>query len=140
MQLSRLFLALFTSIILYSCQPNQEELNKIKRDAVIAIHDEVMPKIGQLKKFEKEAEKQIEILEMSEPVDSLQIQELKAIANELNEAYEAMFVWMRQYNGDDEGKSPEEIKEYLETQEEKISEVNEQIKTALSKSGAVLNN
>jgi hypothetical protein len=140
MRISQIVLFILGSVILFSCQPNQEELNKIKRAEVIVVHDEVMPKIGQLKKLEKEAEKKIEMLEMGETVDSLQIQELKALAFDLNQAYDAMFVWMRQYKTEDEEKTPEEVKIYLEDQALKIDEVNEQIKAILSKSEEVLKN
>lgn len=140
MQNSRLALLFLASAVLFSCQPNQEELNQIKRAEVIAVHDEVMPKIGQLKKLEKEAKKKIEMLQMGKTVDSLQIQELKALAFDLNQAYDAMFVWMRQYKTEDEEKTPEEIKVYLEDQALKIDEVNDQIKAILSKSEEVLKN
>lgn len=138
MRQATLFFLFLTTTALYSCQPNQEELNKSKRAEVIAVHDEVMPKIGQLKRLEKEAEKKIEMLQMSGTVDSLQIQDLKVLAFDLNQAYDAMFVWMRQYKTEDEEKTPEEIKVYLEDQALKINEVNEQIKAILSKSEEVL--
>ncbi len=140
MKILKVLFFVFTATILISCQPNQEELNQIKRAEVIAVHDEVMPKIGQLKKFEKEAEKQIEILEMAETVDTLKVQEFKALAVDLNQAYEAMFVWMRQYSTEDDGKSPEEIEVYLIEQQLKVTEVNEQIKSALTKAESLLNN
>ena len=138
MRISQIVLLILASSVLFSCQPNQEELNTIKRAEVIAVHDEVMPKIGQLKKLEKETEKKIEMLEMSETVDSVQIQELKALAFDLNQAYDYMFVWMRQYKTEDEEKTQEEIKVYLEDQALKIAEVNEQIKAILIKSEEVL--
>jgi hypothetical protein len=138
MRISQIALLILASSFLFSCQPNQEELNTIKRAEVIAVHDEVMPKIGQLKKLEKETEKKIEMLEMSETVDSVQIQELKALAFDLNQAYDAMFVWMRQYKTEDEEKTQEEIKVYLDDQALKIAEVNEQIKAILTKSEEVL--
>jgi hypothetical protein len=51
-----------------------------------------------------------------------------------------MFVWMRQYSIEDEGKSPEEIKVYLEEQMVKVNEVNADIKAALEKAEQVLKN
>jgi hypothetical protein len=160
MRISQIALLILASSVLFSCQPNQEELNTIKRAEVIAVHDEVMPKMGQLKKLEKEAEKKIEMLEMGETVDSLQIQELKALAFDLNQAYDAMFVWMRQYKPNDIEMSPEEINVklkdvtvdvnikrektpeginvYLEEQLVKVNEVNAGIKAVLEKSEKVL--
>lgn len=140
MRISQKILLSLISVVVLSCQPSQEELNQIKREEVIAVHDEVMPKIGQLKKLEKDAEKKIELLEMSEPIDSIQIQELKALAFDLNQAYDAMFVWMRQYKPENGEMTPEEIKVYLDDQSIKVAEVNDQIKAILAKSENVLKN
>ena len=123
-----------------SCEPSLVEQNKEKRAEVIAVHDEVMPKMGALKNLEKEVQAKIETLEMSENPDSTEIENLKALAFDLNAAYEGMFVWMRQYSIEDEGKSPEEIKVYLEEQMVKVNEVNADIKAALEKAEQVLKN
>jgi len=138
MRQATLFFLFLTATALYSCQPNQEELNRIKRAEVISIHDEVMPKIGQLKKLEKEAGRKVEMLEMSATVDTLQIQKLEELAFDLNLAYDAMFVWMRQYKSEDKEKTPEEISVYLDDQALKIAEVNVQIQEILSKSVEIL--
>ncbi|MDG1278780.1 MAG: hypothetical protein P8O16_15975 [Algoriphagus sp.] len=121
-----------------SCEPSLVEQNKEKRAEVIAVHDEVMPKMGTLKNLEKEVQAKIEALEMSENPDLNEIENLKALAFDLNAAYEGMFVWMRQYSIEDEGKSPEEIKLYLEEQMVKVNEVNADIKAALEKAQEVL--
>jgi len=123
-----------------SCEPSLVEQNKEKRAEVIAVHDEVMPKMGTLKNLEKEVQAKIEALEMSENPDSTEIENLKALAFDLNAAYEGMFVWMRQYSIEDEEKSPEEIKVYLEEQMTKVNEVNAEIKAALEKAEQVLKN
>jgi len=123
-----------------SCEPSLVEQNKEKRAEVIAVHDEVMPKMGALKNLEKEVQAKIETLEMSENPNSTEIENLKALAFDLNAAYEGMFVWMRQYSIEDEGKSPEEIKVYLEEQMVKVNEVNADIKAALEKAEQVLKN
>jgi hypothetical protein len=132
--------ALLLVLFFTSCEPSLVEQNKEKRAEVIAVHDEVMPKMGTLKNLEKEVQVKIEALEMSENPDSNEIENLKALAFDLNAAYEGMFVWMRQYSIEDEGKSPEEIKVYLEEQMVKVNEVNADIKAALEKAEQVLKN
>jgi hypothetical protein len=49
-----------------------------------------------------------------------------------------MFVWMRQYSLEEEGKTPEEIKIYLDEQLLKVNQVNVEIKAALELAGTQL--
>lgn len=133
-------ISLIYSLILFfqACGPSQADLNSAKRAEVIAIHDEVMPKLGQLKAFEKKGLQKVQELAAMDTVDSAKIQELKDLVTELNQAYEGMFVWMRQYEIDEEGRSPEEIKIYLDEQMISVTEVNKAIKDVLAKADSVL--
>lgn len=122
----------------FSCGPSPEEENQKLRDDVIAVHDEVMPLMGKLKSLEKEAMTSIEELEVAESMDSTRINSLKALAYDLNQAYEGMFVWMRQYTTEDGEQSPEEVKAYLEDQMAKVTAVNEEISIVLAKAEELL--
>ncbi|MDF2159218.1 hypothetical protein [Algoriphagus sp. CAU 1675] len=132
------FLIIITALFLNACGPNPSSENQKLRDDVIAVHDEVMPLMGKLKSLEKAANEKVKELESSPEPDSLQIEELKAVALELSQAYEGMFVWMRQYKVDDEDMSPEELKTYLQGQMDQVNQVNEDIKNALDRASKVL--
>jgi hypothetical protein len=138
MKLIRFSLIFSQFLILLGCGPTQQDLNSEKRAEVMAIHDEVMPKLGQLKSFEKKAAQRAAVLAAKEPIDTLQIKQLEVLAKDLDQAYEGMFVWMRQYKLDEEGKSPEEIKLYLDSQLTLVTKVNIAIKDALAKSDSLL--
>jgi hypothetical protein len=126
------FYLIFALLIIFqSCGNKQLEANKIQREKVIAIHDDVMPKMGKLKSLEKAALEKAEELENSELPDLARIEALKSLAAQLNQAYEGMFVWMRQYDVEDGDKTPEEVKTYLDEQMALVSKVNEDIKKAL---------
>ncbi|WP_157807051.1 hypothetical protein [Algoriphagus formosus] len=129
---------LLTVFLMYSCGTSLSDQNKELRDEVIAVHDEVMPQMGKLKNLEKQALNLAEELESNEEGDSLRVQELKALAYDLNQAHEGMFVWMRQYEQENGERSPEEVKAYLEDQMVKVRKVNEDIKTALAKASSLL--
>jgi len=43
MTYSRILASLLILLFITACEPNQQELNTIKRAEVIAVHDEVMP-------------------------------------------------------------------------------------------------
>lgn len=138
MKISRISLIFSLAIFFNACGPSQKDLNDKLRAEVIAIHDEVMPKMGQLKSFEKKALQKAEEFAAMDSVDSVKVQEMKVLAGELDQAYEAMFVWMRQYETEDGERSPEEVKTYLDGQMVSVSEVNELMKTALTKADSLL--
>ncbi len=110
MKIVRITLILTLVLFFQACGPSQKELNTERRFEVIAIHDEVMPKMGQLKSFEKKALQRAEEFAAMDTVDAVKVQEMKELAFELDQAYEAMFVWMRQYETEDGDRTPEEVK------------------------------
>lgn len=126
--------------ILSSCGTSPQEENKALRDSVIAVHDEVMPLMSKLKSMEAKAVKTAEDLEATENPDMQKVDELKALAYDLNQAYEGMFVWMRQYEQEDGDRSPEKVKAYLEGQMLKVEVVNEEITSVLSRAEELLEN
>lgn len=140
MKIIRISLIFSLVMLVQACGPSQKELSAEKRAEVIAVHDEVMPKMGQLKSFEKKALQKAEEFSSLEPVDSVKVQEMKNLAMELDQAYEAMFVWMRQYETEDGERTPEEVKAYLDSQMVSVTEVNQLMKAALAKADSLLKN
>jgi len=124
--------------LIYSCGPSISDQNKELRAKVIAVHDEVMPQMGKLKNLEKQALNLAEELEANEEGDSIRVQELKALAYDLDQAHEGMFVWMRQYEQEDGERTPEEVTAYLNDQMTKVQKVKEDIKASLSKASSLL--
>jgi hypothetical protein len=140
MKIARICLIFGLMLIFQSCGSGQVEENAKKRAEVIAIHDEVMPKMGQLKSLEKSALGLVEELSAMESVDTVRVQALKDLAVELDQAYEGMFVWMRQYEVEDGDQTPEEINTYLDEQMVLVTEVNKNMKAALAKADSLLKN
>ena len=138
MRFTPFYLIFILFIFFQSCGNKQVEENKAHREQVIAIHDEVMPKMGQLKSMEKAALQKAEELQNSDSPDQAKIEALKNLATQLNQAYEGMFVWMRQYSTEDGEQAPEQIKAYLDEQLVLVSKVNEDIKAALAQADSLL--
>lgn len=138
MKYSIVFLLFGLTFLFQSCGNKQVEANKKLREEVIAVHDEVMPKMGQLKSLEKTALQMVEELSVSPEPNQEKIDALKTLAAELDQAYEGMFVWMRQYEIEDGEKTPEEVKAYLEDQMVKVKKVNEDIKNVLQKADSLI--
>ena len=133
--MNRITLILIVSVVFLtnSCGPNLKNENKKAREVLIAVHDEVMPQMGKLKSYEKKATQKLEVLRAESSTDSLQIAKFSKLVEELDSAYEGMFVWMRQYEVEDGDKDPLVIKAYLEEQMIQVTEVNQNIKNVLQK-------
>ncbi|HSJ69600.1 MAG TPA: hypothetical protein VK921_18100 [Anditalea sp.] len=107
--------------------------NEVLKDEVISIHDEVMPKMGALRSHQKRLTDEAAQLELKDSIKyDEEIEKRKRIARDLGDAYDGMFVWMRQYRPQLDEMGEEEGRLYLLEQKEKVIKVNEDIKSALA--------
>lgn len=128
-----IFIATFS---IFSCAAEKENVASLKEE-VIAVHDEVMPRMGELRNYQKllnEAEQKL----LETPVDSIQANEFRQASIACEEAYEGMFVWMRQFDAKLEGMDEEASMGYLEDQLLEVTEVNYAIKKAISEAERLL--
>ena len=133
-----IFLTLLFSMLVLACANPLIEINKELRAQIIGVHDEVMPKMGELMSLEKKAWAQADSLFAQDSTASVKIDAMRSLAETLNQAHEGMFVWMRQYSLDEEEKTPEEVKSYLDEQLLKVNQVNVAIKAALDQAATQL--
>ena len=126
------------SMFVLACANPLIETNKEMRAQIIGVHDEVMPKMGELMSLQKKALAQADSLYAQDSTATTQIESMRSLAGQLDQAYEGMFVWMRQYSLEEEGKTPEEIKTYLDDQLLKVNQVNTDIKAALDQAATQL--
>ena len=131
-------LILLISFLILSCANPLIEANKEMRAQLIGVHDEVMPKMGELMSLQKKALAQADSLYAQDSTATAQIESMRTLAGQLDQAYEGMFVWMRQYSLEEEGKTPEEIKTYLDDQLLKVNQVKTEIKAALDQAATQL--
>ena len=126
------YLTLLFIALVVACSPSKENELKTLKDEVMAIHDEVMPKIGDLRKVRMELESLSDSLMAT---DSTRAMELSSLAADISDASEGMMVWMRNYEPEFEG-TEEEIKAYLEGQKVSIQKVKEDMLESME-SGAL---
>ena len=131
-------LTLLISFLVLACANPLIEANKEMRAQIIGVHDEVMPKMGELMSLQKKALAQADSLYAQDSTATAQIESMRTLAGQLDQAYDGMFVWMRQYSLEEEGKTPEEIKTYLDDQLLKVIQVNTEIKVALDQASTQL--
>lgn len=95
-------------------------------DQVMELHDEVMPKMGDLMKTKKA------LLAKAAEVESDSVAaDLKSLAEDIDLANEAMMDWMRNFDPNFEG-SEEEIEAYLLKKKKGIEKVAEMMNTSLA--------
>ncbi|MFN3316605.1 MAG: hypothetical protein ACK40K_07320, partial [Raineya sp.] len=103
--------------------------NQALYDEVMKIHDEVMPKQSVIAKYRDTLD--LELKDEKVQKDTLSLNKYKQIREQLNYAYQAMNIWMQEFEVNYEGKSEAEIKAYLEKEKEKISKVSEKMLSSL---------
>jgi len=109
--------------------------NETLKVEVIAIHDEVMPLMGILKQHQKRLSEEASGLSARDASHYIEeITHRQVLIRELDQAYEGMFVWMRQFKPHElDDMDEEEGRAYLLEQKVKVEKVNEDIKSALSR-------
>ena len=115
--------ALITLTILFSCQSSKSGETDLKalKDEVFEIHDEVMPKMGDLRRARKDLMLQADSIKAS---DSVRAITLIAASDKIAAANESMMDWMRNFDPNFEG-SDQEIENYLNEKKASISQVRE---------------
>lgn len=122
-----------------SCKNTENETKELTRmERVIAVHDEVMPKMGTIGRL---------ISQLEPKVDSTEIgMQYKAAKNDLEAAHNYMMDWMKgfgeRFDGDEilEGKALSKEKEILLIEEEKkVNTMKDMINNSIAKAEALLN-
>lgn len=126
----------------YACNSSANE-NKVIQDSVIAVHDEVMPLMGDFVRNSIKIDTLLHELpllkEQNLSLDTAQARvELVALKGKLDQATESMNDWMHAFEVDHEGKSKTEIAEYLQQELVKIKEVETKFKAASIESTSIL--
>ncbi len=128
---------LFIAVLgITSCTKREDEVYKLKNE-VIAVHDEAMPKMGELRSYQKALIAKQEELQ-NENADSVKVQTFGKASIACDNAYQGMFVWMRQFDAKLEGMNEEESLAYLQDQLVKVTIVNKDIKVALNNAEELL--
>lgn len=106
---------------------SDECLKQQSYDKVIAVHDQVMPKLRQLTELKGQLE-----VRMSESDDSAKINDYVQLMKDLDTADEGMWVWMRAFNSDIEEMPLDSALNYLKVEQVKVDEVAENINASIA--------
>ncbi len=134
MNIKNTFWALIAVVVCWACESKNVQL----KEEVIAIHDEVMPRMGQLKSLQKDLNQKADQLASEDSVaQSVLIQHLRKTAVDLDAAYEGMFVWMRQFEPEQGEMTDDEFNAYLQEQKTLVEKVKLDINNSLDKAEAL---
>lgn len=118
-------------VALAACGNPQVERAQQLNKHCIEVHDEVMPRLGEIASLKKELSTKRTTLAKDSTADEAALIEYRSLIQLLDSADEAMMSWMAQYDPDYLAEhKPEEAIAYYEDQEGKI----EYVKTLMLKS------
>jgi len=131
---------LICTVLLFSFSCKQEKKaseGPSQMEEVMAVHDEVMPKMGAIGKLVGELKTKVDTTEMG--------QKYEAAMKDLQEANTAMMDWMQgfgdRFNHEEilEGKElTQEKQQWLDEEEEKVKVVKEKINSSIERAEALL--
>jgi uncharacterized protein YgfB (UPF0149 family) len=128
------YLSFAALLLFFACEPGKSEaIRQIKKEA-LEIHDEVMPKMGELRRARKDLMLQADSLVDR---DSVRAQLLMAASDEIAAANESMMNWMRNYDPEFDGTEDEQL-DYFQKQKRSIEEVKRAMNESLAKGKEVL--
>jgi len=129
--LAKLTMIVATTVMILSACTDTKKQEKDALNEVIKIHDEAMAN-------SEKAMKNKMLLDSLTKTATIDTIKAPAVIKDLSTADKAMEDWMHQFNADYTGKAHEEIMQYLADQKKKVSQVNNQLNTAVSQSNKFL--
>lgn len=128
----------FAALVMSACGPGKAEKEQKQQEElakeVIGIHDEVMPRMGELVKLRKQVKGKINAWTADSATDhETHIQQATQIVTDLDAADKGMMDWMHEYNGGQGLYEHEAIMGYLNEEKGKITAVKENMNMAMEK-------
>jgi hypothetical protein len=141
--MKKLLVTIISLALLASCGQDKAAIEQAEKE-VFAIHDEIMPQMGQLMEYKKTLSYEITLLDSLLKIkanDSLQKRkdEALALSSTLQEADKGMMDWMHDYKGDSlKTLSSEEALKAMDAEKTKISAVRDKMKDGMEKAAQFL--
>jgi hypothetical protein len=132
-------------VTLAGCQSSDDKksIEQIQ-DQVMVVHDEVMPRTGELMDLKEKISHQIDSLSKISPASaSIQARQEEGVKinKSLTESDSLMYAWMNHYNADSvKGLDETQAKAYLDLELKKINDVKEKINGGITQAKKFLSN
>jgi len=138
MKMKKVVFLLFMVATATACSNEQKEQKDALMAEVMAAHDEVMPKMGELRKTAKNLQAKADSLSTLTDQDfAAEISTLRQTAKRIEDANEGMMEWMRQFEMPDNEAPIAEVLVYLKDQKEKVDKVKDEMLKSLEEGKAL---
>jgi hypothetical protein len=138
MKMKKVVFLLFLVATVAACSNEQKEQRDALMAEVMAAHDEVMPKMGELRKTAKDLQAKADSLGALTDQDfAAEISTLRRAAKKIEDANEGMMEWMRQFEMPDNEAPIAEVLVYLKEQKEKVDKVKDEMLKSLEEGKAL---
>lgn len=139
-------LVLIFILSLFSCQPNSSSESpangsrfsseKVEKsfEEVMAIHDEVMPFISDMKKDKKK----LIALKENQELKAEELTQINQAISQLVKGDSLMFAWMKEFKSPDSKTSEADALPYLAKEKAKVEIVNTEMKKAMKMAKSIL--
>lgn len=133
-------LLLFCIVLLFSCtEKKQGSSHDDLMQAVMAVHDEVMPKMGDIMKYKKQVSEKIQDLQAAgDSTSQVAVAKLQEVTAHLDSAHDQMMTWMHEFNPDFNEMTEENIMKYLNEEKAKIEQVGQLTDAYLKEAAEIL--
>lgn len=113
------------------------------KNEVLDIHDEVMPRMGEVMKLRRQVLSKAETLSGESTPDQSAIDALNSLAEKLNSANDGMMIWMREWTSESSGylegdQDKAAAAAYLESEKKKVEKVKTDILEAIKEAEELL--
>lgn len=127
-------------VTISSCGEKKKSQQDLLYDEVIAIHDEIMPKMGDIMKYKKLLTQRVNtLIDEGMEENAVTIEAVKKAVADLEVSHEEMMDWMHQFNPEFKDMTEKEIMDYLNDQKTKIEQVGKTTSEALTNAEKLLN-
>jgi hypothetical protein len=141
--MKKLFVLVLITATAVACKPKSEDKveasealetspNEALYNEVMKVHDEVMPKMNDVYKYQQQLKEKLKTPNLS----AKNKEEINAVLSRLDSAGNSMMVWMRQFDPIPDSLGEEKARIYLEGEMEKVKRVREDIVQALEQAKA----
>jgi hypothetical protein len=141
--MKKLFVLVLITAAVVGCKPKSEDKveasealetspNEALYNEVMKVHDEVMPKMNDVYKYQQQLKEKLKTPNLS----AKNKEEINAVLSRLDSAGNSMMVWMRQFDPIPDSLGEEKARIYLEGEMEKVKRVREDIVQALEQAKA----
>lgn len=136
--MKRVYILAVISLMLWSCGGGYNP--EVEKNKILDVHDEVMPKIGEVMNLKKKVLDKVGTL--SEEQTEM-AQELRALAKELDDANSGMMSWMRDWSKNSSEylnmkAGADEQVTYLSEEMKRVTEVKDAINSSIQKAKEAL--